>query len=521
LALRVAAEGEVAEPRVPSPSAVRPLFGFTRLSAAAYGRLRGAVDDDPDFRERVAEVADESVVGRAGWLWLTRPEGWESDPAFTEAPPATGGRAKGRGAKGRGDDAGSGSDSKLDAKLTRAREQAERSDEARRRAQEQRAEAVAELDRVSADRDALQARVDVLEIERNTAVRTQKALEADLAQVRRDLKLAREATRQAEAELLARSEQTATGAAPTEAATRAEWAELAGGAGSAAGAAVSAGRGVGGTAAGGPGPGRSDRGGTAPGGSGSGGAGSGGPGVHAMSGDRDRDHRRFPDLDAVAARAAVSAAATAAAEMAGALEAAATALGPAPSPKPGRPEDSSGSSGSSGSPGSPGSPGPAARQAKGRDRRTGRQRRRQPSLPPGLFVDSPEARRHLVGDPGVLVVVDGYNLAREAWSGLTPEEERRRTVVLLEEVAHRSGAPVTVVFDGDDTMVAPAASRVVRVRFSASGVTADDDIATLLTALPTDQPVLVVSTDREVADDARSQGALVLTSAEFLAAIGR
>ena len=113
----------MAEPRVPSPSAVRPLFGFTRLSAAAYGRLRGAMDDDPAFRERVAEVADEAVVGRAGWLWLTRPEGWESDPAFAEAPPATGGRAKGRGgkgrgAKGRGDDAESGPDSKLDAKLS-------------------------------------------------------------------------------------------------------------------------------------------------------------------------------------------------------------------------------------------------------------------------------------------------------------------------------------------------------------------------------------------------------------------
>ena len=126
-----------------------------------------------------------------------------------------------------------------------------------------------------------------------------------------------------------------------------------------------------------------------------------------------------------------------------------------------------------------------------------------------------------MGDPAVLVVVDGYNLAREAWSGLTPEEERRRIVALLEEVTHRSGAPVTVVFDGDDSAVAPAASRVVRVRFSASGVTADDDIAALLTTVPADQPVLVVSTDREVADDARAQGAMVLSSAEFLAAIGR
>lgn len=59
--------------------------------------------------------------------------------------------------------------------------------------------------------------------------------------------------------------------------------------------------------------------------------------------------------------------------------------------------------------------------------------------------------------------------------------------------------------------MAPAASRVVRVRFSASGVTADDDIAALLTTVPADQPVLVVSTDREVADNARAQGAMVLS----------
>lgn len=458
----------MAEPRIPSPPAVRPLFGFTRLSASAYVRLRGAVDADPEFRGRVAEIADEAVVGRAGWLWLTRPEGWESDPAFTEAPPPAGPRAKGKGRKaGGGGDAGSGPDSKLEAKLLRAREQADRADESRRRAQEQRTEAVAELERVSAERDVLQERIGVLESERNAAVRTQKALEADLAQVRRDLKLAREATRQAEAELLARSA----------------------GPGSSSGEAGAAGSGV------------DDRGGPSDG--------------RGRDRDPDRATRGVSDVDAVAAREAVSAAARAAADMARALEAAATALAP-PVPEP--PTAGEGSE----SPGAAGAARTASeRRGAGRDRRTGRQRRRQPSLPPGLFADSPEARRHLVGDPAVLVVVDGYNLAREAWTGLTPEEERRRTVVLLEEVAHRSGAAVTVVFDGDDAAVAPAASRVVRVRFSATGVTADEDIAALLATVPADQPVLVVSTDREVADDARAQGALVLSSAEYLAAIGR
>ena len=51
-----------------------------------------------------------------------------------------------------------------------------------------------------------------------------------------------------------------------------------------------------------------------------------------------------------------------------------------------------------------------------------------------------------------LLVVDGYNLARSLWSGIDPEEERRRTVALLEDVAARSRGGVVVVFDGDSTL---------------------------------------------------------------------
>jgi predicted RNA-binding protein with PIN domain len=69
--------------------------------------------------------------------------------------------------------------------------------------------------------------------------------------------------------------------------------------------------------------------------------------------------------------------------------------------------------------------------------------------------------------------------------------------------------------------VAPAASRSVRVRYSPTDRTADEAIAELLAALPATQPVVVVSSDREVADDARRQGAAVLGAAAFLAAAGR
>lgn len=78
-----------------------------------------------------------------------------------------------------------------------------------------------------------------------------------------------------------------------------------------------------------------------------------------------------------------------------------------------------------------------------------------------------------------------------------------------------------VVFDGDDDIVGPVASTKVQVRYSATGQTADDLIADLLTHTEATQPVVVVSTDRAVADDARRRGAAALSSRAFLSAAGR
>ena len=427
-------------------------MGFSRLSAAAYGRLRQAVDEDGEFRARVADAASEEVVGRAGLLWLTRPDGWLEDPAFAEAASVSTRARRGRTLGG------------VDAKLVRAREQAAKADEARRRVQAQRDGLVAELDRSSAELAEVRSRVAELEDERNAAVRAQKVAETDLSALRRDLKLARAATREAEQELAAARAAAAEGAGPALAAQMEVDAA---------------------------------------------------PSTPARS-----EPAPAPGVDGRAARAAVSAAAGAASELARALAEAAEALG-GEAEVPAAAGTASSSGGAGGAGGSGHATGVGDRRRSPSDRRRSRPKRRQPALPPGVFDDSPEARRHLVSDPAVLVVVDGYNLAREAWTGLVPEEERRRTIALLEEAAVRSGSSVTVVFDGDDSASAPVASRVVRVLFSATGVTADDDIAELLPTVPSGQPVLVVSSDRAVADDARRNGAVVLSSAEYLAAVGR
>jgi hypothetical protein len=458
---------------------VRTVLGFTRLSSAAYAIIRRAVDEDDGFRARVAAAAEEggeAGIGRAGWLWLHRPEGWQVDPsveAGAEEPET--GPALGRLRRERDG---------AEAAAARYRQAAEAAEEGRRRAVEQLAEVRRDAASASSRRAELEDRVDALAVERNRAVRAQKALEAELATARRDLRLAREATRQAEAELLAGRDGAVApeviGAATDSLDHR---------------AAADPDR----PAAAGAQPATTA------------------PATAGPVGDAE------PPIDRAAARDAVAAAAEAADLLARALADAAAVLAPTASEgdlAPGAIDDD----GRAQDDGRIGAPARAAdRLASARAARHRRPRsapRAAVGLPPGVVSGTAEAHRHLVR-AGALLVVDGYNVAREAWRGLAPEEERRRTVRLLEEVSARTGSAVTVVFDGDDATVAPAASRAVRVRFSATGQTADDAIADLVAGTPAEQPVVVVSSDREVADDARRQGAAVLGSRDFLAAAGR
>jgi predicted RNA-binding protein with PIN domain len=225
-----------------------------------------------------------------------------------------------------------------------------------------------------------------------------------------------------------------------------------------------------------------------------------------------------PDpFDRGAVAASVSAAAAAAADLAGALAGAASALAASSAAPPTPLAESAGEVDESA---------PSAKTGKRVGKPVGKQRRKQaerthPVLPAGTFDGTPEAHRAMLADAANVLVVDGYNLARAAWSGLAPEEERRRTVALLDDVQARSGGRVIVIFDGDDAVIAPTASKNVRVRFSATGQTADDAIVDLVEATPSTTPIVVVSSDRAVAADARRQGAVAIGSVAFLRAAGR
>lgn len=79
LAWGVAKVGAQARPAVAVPGRLRPLMGFAKLSARALTTVRQVVEDDADFRARVAEWAVEGTLDRAPFLWLVRPDGWEEE----------------------------------------------------------------------------------------------------------------------------------------------------------------------------------------------------------------------------------------------------------------------------------------------------------------------------------------------------------------------------------------------------------------------------------------------------------
>ncbi len=81
LAFAVAREGKKAVPPVDPPDAMLPFLYLPQLPRRAMTVAQRAIEEDPTFRRRVAAEATEQGVGRAGYLWLTRPQEWDSEVA--------------------------------------------------------------------------------------------------------------------------------------------------------------------------------------------------------------------------------------------------------------------------------------------------------------------------------------------------------------------------------------------------------------------------------------------------------
>jgi len=145
----------------------------------------------------------------------------------------------------------------------------------------------------------------------------------------------------------------------------------------------------------------------------------------------------------------------------------------------------------------------------------------------GRSADDPGLLADLLAVPQTHLVVDGYNVTKAGSPTLPLAEQRRRLVDALGSLAGRTGAEVTCCFDSSEpdgiSSGVSGGSRVrgVRVLFSAAGTEADELIRRLVRAEPPGRPLVVVSSDGEVAAGVRRSGARSVDSQALLRLLGR
>jgi len=146
-------------------------------------------------------------------------------------------------------------------------------------------------------------------------------------------------------------------------------------------------------------------------------------------------------------------------------------------------------------------------------------------LPPsrGRSSDDPALLDALLSVPLVHLLVDGYNVTKTGYGELPLEAQRRRLLTGLGALAARTAAEVTVVFDGTEHVNVQAAHcpRGVRLLFSREGESADEVLRQLVRHEPGGRQLVVVSSDREVAEGVITSGARAVPSLALLRLLGR
>ncbi|GAB1690358.1 NYN domain-containing protein [Krasilnikovia sp. M28-CT-15] len=151
--------------------------------------------------------------------------------------------------------------------------------------------------------------------------------------------------------------------------------------------------------------------------------------------------------------------------------------------------------------------------------RPGQQER---SRPRAQDTDDPARLDQLLALPRAHLIVDGYNVTKRGFAEISLENQRKRLITGLGGIAAQTGDEVTVVFDGAERVHGlPPAPRGVRVLFSRKGDTADELIRQLVRAEPAGRPIVVVSSDREVADGVRRHGAYPMGADSLLRRLAR
>jgi len=446
---------------------LRPFLQLARLPDRALAAARQALEDDEDFRARVAEVATpENVGGEAGILFLTRPDGWEETLAALETAAR--------------EEQSAGLE---EAEERTARRRLRGAEEAARRAESALTAARADLARVTEELAA--ERKARAEVETQLAAMTEA--EAKVRAEAGSSRAAADRARRERAELEARLTETEE-AMRTMAAAAAESAESAELAAAAAADAADAADAEAVESQLPPSP----------------------PPPHSPSTETETE---APAVSMDAVGRAVAEAAAAAEQLGRALAAAAAALDPsaaaaaAVEPVPVPPTEAA-----------------VVLHARHPKVRPSGPKRTPSALPPAVFDDSVEAAEHLVRINGVILLVDGYNVSKLRWPELPIADQRRRLADALGGLAARTGADVHAVFDGAeqaDPTPPSGPRRLVRIVFSPPDVEADDVIIGLVDTLPLHRPVVVASNDRRVQDGASHRGANVISADQLLAVLTR
>lgn len=394
-AVLIAAEGHKRRPPLPFPKELKPFLGKPRLATSSFGRIRRAVEADPDYRAAISAGAIPDLVDDVGRLWLAGRPGWEDDAAQVIAKQAA----------------------------------AEQHTDLRRELKR------AEKRRLAAEQATARIQVEVMQREAALAAKT-----VELDDLRADLAKAVEALEEVRAELIdTRNE--ARHARDREAAAVEKADALA------------------------------QRSGDEP----------------TQVADVEVDEIEPGPTEAlILAQQQLADVVDASREFVERIESISIPISRSMPRRPARAPQAQ-----------------SVRQAL--------------PLPGGLISTSADAARHLVRQRAP-VLVDGYNVAKLAWPERSLEEQRETLIARCENFARRSGAEVTLVFDGSSVPGAHARRRrTIRIVYSPAGATADDVIRAEVDRVPDDGAVIVVTNDREIIDDVKAVGANVIPSNAFIA----
>ena len=161
----------------------------------------------------------------------------------------------------------------------------------------------------------------------------------------------------------------------------------------------------------------------------------------------------------------------------------------------------------------PKAPAPRAKKAAPKERKA-------LNVPKGRLADDPATLKKWLARDDVILVVDGYNVAKAdgGYEDLQLESQRERLVDALFTFAKMSNTETLVVFDAQRVpgRRSRKTRRPVTVEWSNPGQIADDYIVAKIEALP-QSPVVLVTNDKELQERGRALDATIATSQQLLA----